>query len=77
MVRTITDEGGNEFTIEAVGSGWEQKAIAALAEIESDLVILEGAPTNPQVLAATINLVQRQRKIVKAIWKVAQELGLD
>lgn len=41
------------------------KADAAITEINSDLALLGGSPTNAQVLQVLSRALQRQRKIIK------------
>lgn len=77
MVRTITDDGSNEFTVESIAKNWGTKAETAIAEIDADLTILEGAPSNAEILAAIINCVQRQRKVINGVWQLAKFHDID
>lgn len=43
-------------------------------EITSDLAILQGTPTNAQILQAVIRLCQRQRKLVRGLEMVAVDV---
>lgn len=50
-------------------------AQAALAQIESDLTVLQGTPSNAQVVQGVIRLCQRQRSIIKGLLFVARRVN--
>ena len=44
------------------------------SEITSDLAVLQGTPTNAQILQAVIRLCQRQRKLVRGLEYIAVDV---
>lgn len=50
------------------------EADTLVSEITSDLAVLQGSPTNAQILQAVIRLCQRQRKLVRGLEMVAVDV---
>ena len=73
----IIDNGDGTFTVETIVKDFETKADAAIAQIDARLELLNGTPTNAEILQAVINTIELQKKEIKVLRKIFRALQLS
>jgi len=65
---------GDVFVVASVMKDFETQAEVALDQIATDQDVLDGSPTNADLIAVLDNVLERQKKEVKVLRKMLRQM---